>query len=150
MFFAQFLIGNLWNAGLICVMLGLKWLLRNRLSLRFQYYSWYLLLVSLLLSLFPVGIWPQWDFTGSAGLQAFAVSPRSRQFFPGSRSGKRLAPGYYAAASRFGQCPGRFPCSDDLGSGCSGACRGILAGKPPASDDKAVRIGTVAENPGAV
>ena len=75
MFFAQFLIGNLWNAGLICVMLGLKWLLRNRLSLRFQYYSWYLLLVSLLLSLFPVGIWPQWDFTGSAGLQAFAVSP---------------------------------------------------------------------------
>ena len=33
MFLEQFLIGNLWNACLICVMLGLKWLLRNRLSL---------------------------------------------------------------------------------------------------------------------
>ena len=35
MFLEQFLIGNLWNACLICVMLGLKWLLRNRLSLTF-------------------------------------------------------------------------------------------------------------------
>ena len=87
MFFAQFLIGNLWNAGLICVMLGLKWLLRNRLSLRFQYYSWYLLLVSLLLSLFPVGIWPQWDFTGSAGLQAFAVSPAAGSSSPAAAVG---------------------------------------------------------------
>lgn len=87
MFFAQFLIGNLWNAVLICVMLGLKWLLRNRLSLRFQYYSWYLLLVSLLLSLFPVGIWPQWDFTGSAGLQAFAVSPAAGSSSPAAAVG---------------------------------------------------------------
>ena len=43
MFLEQFLIGNLWNACLICMMLGLKWLLRNRLSLRFQYRSWFVL-----------------------------------------------------------------------------------------------------------
>ncbi len=55
MFLEQFLIGNLWNACLICMMLGLKWLLRNRLSLRFQYRSWFVLLVP-----FPV-FPPQWD-----------------------------------------------------------------------------------------
>lgn len=74
MFLEQFLIGNLWNAGLICVMLGLKWLLRNRLSLRFQYKSWYVLLGSLLLSLLPSGIWPEFRSAESVGQQAFAIS----------------------------------------------------------------------------
>ena len=32
MFLEQFLIGNLWNTGLICVMLGLKRLLRSPLA----------------------------------------------------------------------------------------------------------------------
>lgn len=70
----QFLIGNIWNTAFICVMLGLKWLLRNRLSLRFQYYSWYILLVSLLLSFLPGGIWPEWCTAESARQQAFAIS----------------------------------------------------------------------------
>ena len=74
MFLERFLIGNLWNAALICVVLGLKWLLRDRISLRFQYYSWYVLLVSLLLSFLPAGIWPQWGNASSAGKQAFAIS----------------------------------------------------------------------------
>ena len=74
MFLEQFLIGNLWNAALICVMLGLKWLLRNRLSLRFQYKSWYVLLGSLLLSLLPSGIWPELRSSESIGQQAFAIS----------------------------------------------------------------------------
>ena len=77
MFLEQFLIGNLWNAALICVMLGLKWLLRNRLSLRFQYKSWYVLLGSLLLSLLPSGIWPELRVAGSVGQQAFAISDAS-------------------------------------------------------------------------
>ena len=54
MFLEQFLIGNLRNAGLICVMFGLKRLLRNRLSLRFQYHSWYILLGSLFCHSFQV------------------------------------------------------------------------------------------------
>lgn len=87
MFLAQFLIGNLWSAGLICMMLGLKWLLRNRLSLRFHYFSWYILLISLFLSLLPVGIWPQWGFTGSAGRQAFAVSPAAGSSSPAAAVG---------------------------------------------------------------
>lgn len=77
MFLEQFLIGNLWNATLICAMFGLKWLLRNRLSLRFQYKSWYVLLGSLLLSLLPSGIWPELRVAGSVGQQAFAISNAS-------------------------------------------------------------------------
>ena len=74
MLLEQFLIGNLWNTGLICVILALKWLLRNQLSLRFQYYSWYVLLGSLILSLLPSGIWPEFRFAASAGQQVFAIS----------------------------------------------------------------------------
>ena len=77
MFLEQFLIGNLWNACLICVMLGLKWLLRNRLSLRFQYHSWFVLLGSLFLSLLPSGIWPALRPAKSVGQQAFAISNAS-------------------------------------------------------------------------
>ena len=77
MFFEQFLIGNLWNAGLICVMLGLKRLLCNQLSLRFQYKWWYVLLGSLLLSLLPCGIWPELRSAESLGQQAFAISNTS-------------------------------------------------------------------------
>lgn len=74
MFLEQFLIGNLWNAGLICGMLVLKWLLRNRLSLRFQYHSWFVLLGSLFLSLLPSGIWHELRPAKSVGQQAFAIS----------------------------------------------------------------------------
>lgn len=74
MFLEQFLIGNLWNIGLICVMLGLKLLLHNRLSLRFQYYSWYVLLGSLLLSFLPSGLLAEFQSVGSVGQQAFAIS----------------------------------------------------------------------------
>lgn len=77
MFLEQFLIGNLWNACLICVMLGLKWLLRHRLSLRFQYHSWFVLLGSLFLSLLPSGIWPALRPAKSVGQQAFAISNAS-------------------------------------------------------------------------
>ena len=58
-------------------MLSLKWVLRNRLSLRFQYKSWYVLLGSLLLSLLPSGIWPELRVAGSVGQQAFAISDAS-------------------------------------------------------------------------
>lgn len=74
MFLEQFLIGNLWNAGLICIMLGLKRVLRNRLSLRFQYHSWYVLLGSLLLSFLPGGMLPEFPSAESIGQQAFAIS----------------------------------------------------------------------------
>ena len=63
MFLARFLIGNLWNAVLICAMFGLKRLTQNRVSLRFQYYSWYVLIASLLLPFFPSGLWNEWPST---------------------------------------------------------------------------------------
>lgn len=77
MFLEQFLIGNLWNACLICMMLGLKWLLRNRLSLRFQYHSWFVLACSLFLSFLPNGIWSAFQSAKSVGQRAFAISNTS-------------------------------------------------------------------------
>ena len=77
MFLEQFLIGNLWNACLICMMLGLKWLLRNRLSLRFQYRSWFVLACSLFLSFLPNGIWSAFQSAKSVGQRAFAISNTS-------------------------------------------------------------------------
>ena len=77
MFLEQFLIGNLWNACLICMMLGLKRLLRNRLSLRFQYRSWFVLACSLFLSFLPNGIWSAFQSAKSVGQRAFAISNTS-------------------------------------------------------------------------
>lgn len=57
MFLERFLIGNLWNAGLICVMFILKRVIQNRVSLRFHYYSWFILLASLLISFLPAIVW---------------------------------------------------------------------------------------------
>lgn len=79
MFLERFLIGNLWNAGMICIALGLKWLLRNRLSLRFQYHCWYILLISLMLSFVPSRILPQWGIAESVGQQTFALSGAASQ-----------------------------------------------------------------------
>lgn len=73
MFLERFLIGNLWNAGLIFLMFGLKRLMQNRVSLRFQYYSWYVLIVSLLLPLFPSSIWNVWSFSAQNSLQTMAT-----------------------------------------------------------------------------
>lgn len=55
-------------------MLGLKWLFRDKLSLRFQYHCWYILLISLMLSCIPEGILPQWTMAESVGRQTFALS----------------------------------------------------------------------------
>ncbi len=74
MFLEQFLIGNLWNACLICAMLGLKWLLRNRLSLTFPVSQLVCPAWFLFLSLLPSGIWPRYDPRKSVGQQAFAIS----------------------------------------------------------------------------
>lgn len=87
MFLEQLLIGNLWNAGFICVILGLKRLLRHRLSPRFQYYSWYLLLVSLPASLLPAGIWPRWHIPGATGRQVFSVSSAADSSSPAAAAG---------------------------------------------------------------
>ena len=57
MFLERFFFCNLWSVVLICLMLGLKWLLRNRLSMRFHYVSWYILLLSMLLSFLPAEVW---------------------------------------------------------------------------------------------
>lgn len=74
MFLEQLMMRNLWNAALICVMLALKRMLRNRLSLRFQYCIWYVLLGSLILSLLPSGIWSEFQPAKLAGKQAFSIS----------------------------------------------------------------------------
>lgn len=73
MFLERFFIGNLWNAALICVMLGLKCLMQNRVSLRFQHYSWYVLIASLLLPFFPGGLWNGWPSAAQSTSQTIAA-----------------------------------------------------------------------------
>lgn len=73
MFLERFLFCNLWSAVLICLMLGLKWLLRNRLSMRFQYIIWYILIFSMLFSFLPTGIWEASTRNKPVSQQTFAV-----------------------------------------------------------------------------
>lgn len=73
MFLERILIGNLWNAVLICAIFALKHFVRNRISLRFQYYSWYVLLVSLLLPFFPSYLWKEWTFATHNTSQSLAT-----------------------------------------------------------------------------
>lgn len=82
MFLERFLIGNLWNAGLICVMFGLKRLMQDRVSLRFQYYSWYVLIVSLLLPFFPGSVWNGWSYTTQNYSQTIATYDLSANTTP--------------------------------------------------------------------
>jgi len=55
-------------------MLGLKWLLRNRLSMRFQYISWYILLFSIPFSFLPTGILDASTNSEPISLQTFAIT----------------------------------------------------------------------------
>lgn len=73
MFLERFLVGNLWNTVLICVMFGLKRLMQKRVSLRFQYYSWYVLIASLLLPFFPGGLWKEWSAAAQNTQQTIAT-----------------------------------------------------------------------------
>ena len=73
MFLERFLVGNLWNAFLICVIFVLKRLMQNRVSLRFQYYSWYVLIASLLLPFFPGGLWKEWPSAAQTTSQTIAT-----------------------------------------------------------------------------
>lgn len=74
MFLERFLFCNLWSAVLICLMLGLKWLLRNRLSMRFQYISWYILLLSMLFPFLPAKIWDGTIPSKPISQQTFAIA----------------------------------------------------------------------------
>lgn len=74
MFLERFLLGNLWSCGLILLMLALKRILRNRLSLRAQYHRWYVLLISLTLSFLPWNLLGNWDSTTTSDSRAFAIS----------------------------------------------------------------------------
>jgi len=73
MFLQRFLISNLWNALLICMMLGLKQILRDRLSLKFQYRSWYALLASLAVPFLPSGLWKNLKMIRPDGGNSFAI-----------------------------------------------------------------------------
>lgn len=73
MFLDRLIIGNLWNICLICVMLVLKRMVQTRVSLRFQYYSWYALAFSLLLPFFPNQIWNAWPATPQNASQTIAT-----------------------------------------------------------------------------
>ena len=79
MFLQRFLISNLCNAILICVMLGLKQILRDKISLRFQYLSWYALLASLTVSFLPSRFWLNLESMGRNNGNAFAhpISPET-------------------------------------------------------------------------
>jgi len=74
MFLEKLIISNIWNSLLICIMLGLKHLFKDKLSLRFQYYSWYVLLGSLVLFFLPDVIWPETCYTKSITRQTFSIS----------------------------------------------------------------------------
>lgn len=72
-FWNRLLVANLWNAGLICIVLCMKWLLRSRLSVRSQYHCWYVLLGSALLAFLPVDFLSQWQVP-TVGVQTFSIS----------------------------------------------------------------------------
>ncbi len=74
MFLQRFLISNLCNAFLICIMLGFKRILRNKISLRFQYLSWYALLASLTVSFLPSRFWLNLESMGPDSGNYFAIS----------------------------------------------------------------------------
>ena len=76
-FVEKIFLGSLWNAALIGVVLGAKWLLRYRLSARTQYRSWYFLAVSLLLPFFPLEILRGFLPAGVGLRQAFTISAPS-------------------------------------------------------------------------
>ena len=149
MFLEQFLIGNLWNACLICVMLGLKWLLRNRLSLRFQYHSWFVLLGSLFLSLLPSGIWPALRPAKSVGQQAFAISNASS-----NTAVTAAGTGWLQDTTELIASPGNshfaFCRFDNLVGRCSGTDRCVLGRKLAASYSQAICNGPIPSNPQAV
>lgn len=84
MFLERFLVSNLWNGGLICVMLVLKWLLRDRISLRTHYHSWYVLFVSLFVSFLPGNLLGSWTFATPVQEQAFAIGSGSNQAAEGA------------------------------------------------------------------
>ncbi len=73
MFLQRFLISNLWNALLICLMLGLKQILRDRISLKFQYRSWYALFASLTVPFLPSGLWKNFEMIRPVGRNSFAI-----------------------------------------------------------------------------
>lgn len=73
MFLQRFLISNLWNALLICVMLGLKRILRDRISLKFQYRSWYALFASLTVPFLPSGLWKNLEMIRPDGGNSFTI-----------------------------------------------------------------------------
>lgn len=87
MFIQRFLISNLWNALLICLMLGLKWILRRKISLKFQYLSWYVLFASLPVPFLPNGLWANWGMGSLYGDKRFAVHPAGEAMAYGTTDG---------------------------------------------------------------
>lgn len=80
MFLERFLISNLWNAGLICVMFLLKRAIQNRVSLRFHYYSWYVLAASLLVPFLPGTVWnglPGFSLETQQEMAAYTILPNT-------------------------------------------------------------------------
>ncbi len=73
MFIERFLFGNLFSAILICMILGLKWIFRNQLSMRVQYHCWYILLLSLLLPFLPNDLWNIWNAASATPQQKFGL-----------------------------------------------------------------------------
>ena len=73
MFTERFILSNLLFAVLICIVLGLKWLFRNHLSMRSQYYSWYILLISILLPFLPNELWNVWHPERATPQQKFGL-----------------------------------------------------------------------------
>jgi len=86
MFLQRFLISNLWNALLVCVMLGLKRILRDRISLKFQYRSWYVLFASLTLPFLPNGLLANLEISRPGGEDSFAI-PAAVETAPHMASG---------------------------------------------------------------
>ena len=135
MFLEQFLIGNLWNACLICVMLGLKWLLRNRLSLRSV-------------------ITPKWDMAcvttreirWTAGICDFQCF----QQYCCNCCGNRMASGYNRTDHQSWKQPFCFCRFDNLVGRCSGTDRCVLGRKLAASYSQAICNGPIPSNPQAV
>lgn len=87
MFLQRFLMGNVGIALLICVMLGLRRLLRDALTPKFQYLSWYLLLPSMAMPFLPDMLWKRLGAGHFRGEENFAIRGAGETAAPTAASG---------------------------------------------------------------
>ena len=108
MFFIRFLAGNIFCGLLICVISGIKKLLGDRLTRRYHYYIWFVLLISLCVVLLPDALFKAVGFSSfpMPGQSATAAAAGSTATLSGPLDGCRIFPSLSAVLIPAGLPPG--------------------------------------------